>query len=168
MHCNPLASIFQIHDLPKPSYFDESIQDLKIGTYSNIEVAHHSTPIIEALNKFVKKRISALPIVDEEGKLIDIYAKFDVINLAAEKTYNNLDVTLKEANEHRNEWFEGVHMCKITDSLFHVMEIIVKAEVHRLVVVDEEKKVLGVVSLSDILAYLVLRPCGKLSCWKTS
>ena len=52
---------------------------MKIGTYSNIEVAHHSTPIIEALNKFVKKRISALPIVDEEGKLIDIYAKFDVI-----------------------------------------------------------------------------------------
>lgn len=81
--------------------------------------------------------------------------------MAAEKTYNNLDVTLKEANEHRNEWFEGVHMCKITDSLFHVMEIIVKAEVHRLVVVDADKKVLGVVSLSDILAYLVLRPTGK-------
>jgi len=90
--------------------------------------------------------------------LIDIYAKFDVINLAAEKTYNDLDVTLRQANEHRNEWFEGVHICQVTDSLFAVMETIVKAEVHRLVVVDHEKKVLGVVSLSDILAYLVLRP----------
>ena len=50
-------------------------------------------------------------------------------NLAAEKTYNNLNVTLKEANEHRNEWFEGVHTCQKTDSLFAVMEIIVKAEV---------------------------------------
>ena len=49
--------------------------------------------------------------------------------MAAEKTYNNLDVTLKEANEHRNEWFEGVHTCQKTDSLFAVMEIIVKAEV---------------------------------------
>ena len=36
-------------------------------------------PIIEALRKFVDKRISALPIVDDDGKLIDIYAKFDVI-----------------------------------------------------------------------------------------
>jgi hypothetical protein len=36
-------------------------------------------PIIEALRKFVDNRISALPIVDDEGKLIDIYAKFDVI-----------------------------------------------------------------------------------------
>ena len=43
------------------------------------QVAHNETPIIEALNKFVNTRISALPIVDEEGRLIDIYAKFDVI-----------------------------------------------------------------------------------------
>ena len=50
-------------------------------------------------------------------------------NLAAEKTYSNLDITLKQANAHRNEWFEGVHSCKQTDTLFAVMEKIVKAEV---------------------------------------
>ena len=64
-----------------------------------------------------------------KGRLIDIYAKFDVINLAAEKTYSNLDVTLKEANQHRNEWFEGVHKCIQPETLFQVMERIVKAEV---------------------------------------
>ena len=52
-------------------------------------------------------------------------------NLAAEKTYSNLHVTLKQANEHRNEGFEGVHKCKATDSLANVMETIVKAEVRR-------------------------------------
>ena len=35
-----------------------------------------------------------------------------------------------------------------------------KAEVHRLVVVNEDNKVVGVISLSDILNYLVLRPGG--------
>jgi len=150
-----------IHDLPKPAYFHQSIDELGIGTYDNIEVAKYDTPIIEALNKFVTKRVSALPIVDDQGILQDIYAKFDVINLAAEKTYNNLDVTLKEANDHRNEWFEGVHTCKRTDTLYKVMETIVKAEVHRLVIVNDDKKVCGVVSLSDILSYLVLRPTGE-------
>ena len=29
-----------------------------------------------------------MPIVDKEGRLVDIYAKFDVINLAAEKGSN--------------------------------------------------------------------------------
>jgi 5'-AMP-activated protein kinase regulatory gamma subunit len=81
-------------------------------------------------------------------------------NLAAEKTYNDLDVSLKKANEHRNAWFEGVQKCHLDDSLFSVMERIVRAEVHRLVVVDENEKVIGIISLSDILLYLVLRPSG--------
>ena len=34
-------------------------------------------------------------------------------------------------------------------------------KVHRLVVVDDDNKVTGVISLSDILNYLVLRPGGK-------
>lgn len=41
------------------------------------------------------------------------------------------------------------------------MERIVRAEVHRLVVVDENEKVIGIISLSDILLYLVLRPSGE-------
>lgn len=50
-------------------------------------------------------------------------------NLAAERTYNNLDVTLKQANEHRSDWFEGVQKCLITDDLSSVIEKIVRAEV---------------------------------------
>jgi len=149
-----------IGELPKASVLSKSIVELGIGTFEDIEVAYEETPIIEALHKFVNKRVSALPIVDKQGRLIDIYAKFDVINLAAEKTYSNLDVTLKEANQHRNEWFEGVHKCIQTETLFQVMERIVKAEVHRLVIVDEDNVVCGVVSLSDILTFLVLRPGG--------
>ena len=38
-----------------------------------------------------------------------------------------------------------------------------KAEVHRLVVVNEDNKVVGVISLSDILNYLVLRPGGNVT-----
>ncbi|KAF7281465.1 hypothetical protein GWI33_004712, partial [Rhynchophorus ferrugineus] len=150
-----------INELPKPSYMNKTIKELKIGTYDNIETATQDTSIILALRKFVERRVSALPIVDPEGHLVNIYAKFDVINLAAEKTYNDLDVSLKKANEHRNEWFEGVHKCKVDETLFDVMEKIVKAEVHRLVVVDDEDKVTGIISLSDLLLYLVLRPCGE-------
>ena len=57
----------------------KTLRELNIGTYKDIETARGETLIIEALNKFVERRISALPIVDDEGKLVDIYAKFDVI-----------------------------------------------------------------------------------------
>lgn len=150
-----------INELPKPAYMQKSLRELKIGTYNNIETADETTSIITALKKFVERRVSALPLVDSDGRLVDIYAKFDVINLAAEKTYNDLDVSLRKANEHRNEWFEGVQKCNLDESLYTIMERIVRAEVHRLVVVDENRKVIGIISLSDILLYLVLRPSGE-------
>lgn len=81
--------------------------------------------------------------------------------MAAEKTYNDLDVSLKKANEHRNAWFEGVQKCCLDETLYTIMERIVRAEVHRLVVVDENTKVIGIISLSDILLYLVLKPSGE-------
>lgn len=69
-----------------------------------------------------------------------------------------MDVTLRKANEHRNAWFEGVQKCNLDETLYVIMERIVRAEVHRLVIVDESDKVIGIISLSDILLYLVLRP----------
>ncbi|XP_055327231.1 5'-AMP-activated protein kinase subunit gamma-1-like [Paramacrobiotus metropolitanus] len=145
-----------------PIILNRTLEELKdqIGTYSNIETVSPDSKIIDALTKFVNRRVSALPVVDHDGKVVDIYAKFDVINLAAEKTYSNLDVTIQQALEHRNEWFEGVHKCALSDTLGSVLNVIVKAEVHRLVVTDNNGKVHGVMSLSDILNFLVLRPAG--------
>lgn len=51
--------------------------------------------------------------------------------------------------------------CNLDESLYTIMERIVRAEVHRLVVIDEHRKVIGIISLSDILLYLVLRPSGE-------
>lgn len=58
---------------------NKTLRELKIGTYDDIETASADTSIILALKKFVERRVSALPIVDPEGRLVDIYAKFDVI-----------------------------------------------------------------------------------------
>ena len=40
--------------------------------------ATYDMPVIQALNIFVDRRISARPVVDDSGRVIDIYAKFDV------------------------------------------------------------------------------------------
>ncbi|XP_047136471.1 5'-AMP-activated protein kinase subunit gamma-1-like isoform X1 [Hydra vulgaris] len=146
-----------IDDLAMPDFLGSSLQELGIGSYNVIKI-HPWTTVIEALHIFHQKRVSALPIVDEKNHCVDIYSKFDVINLAAERTYNNLDVTVQEALEHRQEGFEGVHKCLPTESLYVIIDRIANAQVHRLVVVDEFNKILGVVSLSDILRFIVLNP----------
>lgn len=143
-------------ELPMPAYMHKSIGELEIGTYSSIATASQDTAIIAALNVFAERRVSALPIVSPDGEVIDIYAKFDVINLAAERTYNNLDVSLRDALKHRAQGFEGVQTCMASDSLLNIITKIVSAKVHRLVIVNSRKHVVGVVSLSDILKFLIL------------
>jgi len=148
---------FYVPNLHRFNHLNRDIRDAGVGTFTNVQVAYETTTIIEAVHKFVTEDISALPIVDPSGRLLSIYCKFDVINLAATKTYTDLEVTLKEATEHKLPYFDGVHTCKGDETVLAVMEKLVKAEVNRLVVVDDNTKVVGIVTVSDIIHYLVLR-----------
>ncbi|CAF1251717.1 unnamed protein product, partial [Adineta ricciae] len=147
-----------IYDWPQPAYMSKTLEELSVGTYDNMHIIGEDTTVIEALNYFVKYRVSALPVVDAQRKLVNIYSKFDVIGLAADKTYTNLNMTISEALSFRKERSENVAKCYKNESLSTCMERIVKAEVHRLVVVDQDEHVIGVLSLSDLLHYIVIRP----------
>lgn len=141
------------------------------------------------LNLFAEQRVSALPVVDDKGRVVNIYAKHDVINLAREGTYNNLDITVQEALTHRSADFEGVQTCTRTSPLgavrrllkisslkatafflpqphgnqktsflpllLQTMDQMVRANVHRLVVVDDEGRLEGILSLSDVLRFII-------------
>ncbi|XP_013886324.1 5'-AMP-activated protein kinase subunit gamma-1 isoform X2 [Austrofundulus limnaeus] len=115
-------------EMPKPAFMKQTLGELGIGTYHDIAFIHPDTPIIKALNIFVERRVSALPVVDDSGKVVDIYSKFDVINLAAEKTYNNLDITVTQALKHRSQYFEGVMKCHKMETMETIVDRIVKAE----------------------------------------
>lgn len=138
--------------MPQPAFLQQSIFDLGIGTFKSVQTIHINTPIIEALNIFVATRVSALPVVDDNRKLVNIYSKFDVIvsfyddvddayfifliffccfykDLAAEKTYTNLNITVTQALQYRKNRFEGVASCMKHESLATIMERIVNKEV---------------------------------------
>ncbi|CAH8557562.1 unnamed protein product [Schistosoma guineensis] len=69
------------HNLPPAKFISKSLHELKLGTYiPNVQTITNNTTIIEALKLFLKNQVSCLPVVnDEDGQLIEIYAKFDVI-----------------------------------------------------------------------------------------
>ncbi|KAA3674836.1 5'-AMP-activated protein kinase, regulatory gamma subunit, partial [Paragonimus westermani] len=121
-----------LSQLPKPSFMSKRLCDLKLGTTEGIVTVSQDCALHRALQYFIDFRVSALPVVDAQGRLVDIYAKFDVINLAATRTYRNLDITVYEALNYRRG-------------------------VHRLVIVQDEK-VVGIVSLSDLLRFLIADP----------
>lgn len=144
--------------IPKPRFLQRRISELGIGTFKEIATVQDLATVFEALTIFVERRVSALPVVNEHGKVVALYSRFDVINLAAQKNYNNLNMTMREAISSRSCWMEGVLKCYPYETLETILDRIAKAEVHRLVLVDCEDVVRGIVSLSDILQALVLSP----------
>lgn len=72
-----------------------------------------------------------------------------------------MDITIQKLLQYRNSGSAiSVVKCTPDEIVSKVVEKIVKADVHRIVVVDDRDRVLGVISLSDILSFLVLRPAG--------
>uniref|UniRef100_A0A8C6NVJ6 Protein kinase, AMP-activated, gamma 3b non-catalytic subunit n=1 Tax=Nothobranchius furzeri TaxID=105023 RepID=A0A8C6NVJ6_NOTFU len=146
--------------IPKPMFLRKQISEVPIGTFSQIATIQESATVYDALTLFVERRVSALPVVNEQGRVVALYSRFDVINLAAQKNYNNLNMTMREVIESRFCWVEGVLKCYPHETLETIIDRIAKAEVHRLVLVDSEDVVRGIVSLSDLLQALVLSPAG--------
>jgi len=139
-----------------PSFFHKSVQELGIGTFQGISTATMENRLIDVLDLMKKYRISVVPIVDQHGVLLDVYEKFDVTYLARVGALRDLNMTIEKALQHRiKEVFEGVHTCLETDTLLSIMETIKMMTLHRLLVVDKEGRLKGILSLSDILSFLI-------------
>ncbi|RKO92010.1 hypothetical protein BDK51DRAFT_15168, partial [Blyttiomyces helicus] len=82
---------------PDLSLMDVSMHDLGIGTYGEIATATASTPLITVLKMFISRKISSVPIVDEQGTVLDVYEKYDVLMLAREGAYYDLEMPVSEA-----------------------------------------------------------------------
>ncbi|KAM9009599.1 5'-AMP-activated protein kinase subunit gamma-3 [Ara ararauna] len=146
--------------IPKPHFLKKTVQELCVGTFRDVAVVHETAPIYAALDIFVDRRVSALPVINDAGRVVGLYSRFDVIHLAAQKTYNNLDISVREALQQRTVCLEGVLTCYPHETMEDIIDRITEEQVHRLVLVDENQYPRGIVSLSDILQALVLTPAG--------
>ncbi|XP_045760560.1 5'-AMP-activated protein kinase subunit gamma-2-like [Maniola jurtina] len=143
-----------LNEFPELTFFHKNMMDLNIGTYEEIISVTDNTSVQEAFQLLLEKDISALPILDENGVLIDVYAKYEVLNLVSEKLYLNLSVTIGEVRNKKKDWEEKLQKCLSSITLYEALEIIVRTESHRLLLVNKDDKLVGIVSLSDILVYL--------------
>ncbi|GFZ43833.1 5'-AMP-activated protein kinase subunit gamma [Saitozyma sp. JCM 24511] len=155
-------------------YLTASVQELGIGTYVSappdgeakakpfypIATATLQTTVFDVVHMFSEQGISAVPIVDENGKVLNLYETVDVITLVRNGAYQSLDLTIAQALKQRALDFPGVVTCSPKDSLSAVFSLIKIRRVHRLVVVagqddPQPGRLVGVISLSDIMRALI-------------
>ncbi|KAI0067672.1 CBS-domain-containing protein [Artomyces pyxidatus] len=123
--------------------------------YHPIATATMTTTVFDVVHMFSEQGISAVPIVDENGIVVNLYETVDVITLVRLGAYQSLDLTISEALHQRSPDFPGVVICGASDSLGTLLQLIKKRRVHRLVVVEGEGRLLGIITLSDVLRYVI-------------
>lgn len=143
--------------------FDDTIYDLRIGTYhENVITCHLRQTLNEVLETLHIHGLSAVPVVDDENKVKAVYSRSDITFLAsasdAQDALSNLDMTLETVlSQQRKDVTtpDVLHTCTARHTLQSIFEYFAQWKFNRLVVVDEEERVTGIVSARDLVAYFL-------------
>jgi CBS domain-containing protein len=121
------------------------------------KVMHHGvltckaeTPIQDVAQQMTENDVSALVIVDEEGSLIGLISRTDLVNARLYDQYWKNWRDLK-AN---NIMVTDVVSVKTTDTLRYASKLMMDRKIHRVIVVEEDGKVrrpVGVLSITDLV-----------------
>jgi 5'-AMP-activated protein kinase, regulatory gamma subunit len=137
-----------------------------------------SVPIVNSDSKFLQCLFMSRSLISRLDVLINVFESVDVIALIqGGGDYENLQLTVGEALLKRSDVrslsnhiiypvypmlttflqeFAGIHTCSLYDRLSAIFDTIRKSRVHRFIVVDSKGRVQGVLTLSDILDYVLL------------
>ncbi|KAJ5629764.1 5'-AMP-activated protein kinase subunit gamma [Penicillium herquei] len=143
-------------NVPDTQMLRRPLGELLLGTYTNIATASMDTPVIDVIHILVERSISSVPILNSDGVVYNVFESVDVIGLIRGGIYDDLSLTVGEVLKKRSPEFPGIYTCSLKDGLDTIFDTIRKSRVHRLVVVDEHFKLKGVLTLSDILHYILL------------
>ena len=124
-----------------------------------------STPIKEAMNIIVKKKISGAPVVDASGRLVGLLSEKDCLKAVLEGPYNQRPSMLGNVGEYMSTNVRTMHPDK---SVMDVAIEFAHSQYKRFPVV-ENGRLLGQISRVDILtAILKISPELKLvpDSWK--
>ncbi|KAK4104704.1 CBS-domain-containing protein [Parathielavia hyrcaniae] len=134
----------------------KGLREIGLGTYTKLATASMSNSVLDVIHLMVKHNISAVPIVNAENKVLNVFEAVDVIPCIKGGAYDELSSSVGDALSKRAEDFPGIYICSEDDRLDAVFETIRKSRVHRLIVVDDDNRLRGIISLSDILKYVLL------------
>jgi 5'-AMP-activated protein kinase, regulatory gamma subunit len=148
------------------------LSDLRLGTYGNIVRCSMDSTALDVIDEMVTRSISSVPIVTMDGMssyihlcsltdawpgvLLNVFEAVDVIDILKTGDYGNLGWSVGRALTERSSNHPGIYCCSLDDGLDTIFDTIRQSRVHRIMVVDEGNVLKGVLSLSDILHYILV------------
>ncbi len=96
----------------------KSVKEIGLGTYANLATATMENFCIGVIHLMVKHNISAIPVLDRDDRLLNVFQAVDVIPFASKGgAYEELRPAVGEALSKRAEDFAGIYTCTEDDRL---------------------------------------------------
>lgn len=141
----------------------KTLEECRIGLVAP-QTAKSNEPTSLVVKRLHDKRITAAPVVDDEGRIIANFSLNDLKGINAEN-FKDLLLPVKAFLDKRSSAEENFRcerslhplVVKKTDALEDTIFKMVATGVHRLWVVDENRKPTGTVAITDLMrAFLQL------------
>ncbi len=109
-----------------------------------VTTARPDTPLLDIAEKLAAKRIGAIIVVGENGKLVGIISERDVIRAIAEQGISALNIPVAEVMTR------NVITCHRSHLVDELMELMTRGRFRHLPVVEDEALV-GIISIGDVV-----------------
>ncbi len=115
---------------------------------ANVVSVHPDTPVLQAIDILLENRISGLPVVLEDNKLVGIVSEKDLLQLLLTEELDE-DDTVEQFMSKKVLSFEE------TDEIVPICEFFIKHNIRRVPIVKEGTLV-GIISRRDILRLILV------------
>jgi len=144
-----LANIDAVNSPPLQHLLEMSLKELDVMIWGVISVPENC-PLLDAFKIIIQSDVTAVPVVDAAGSLIGTLSASDFKNISED--------SMPELLQPVGKFISHSHLkpvCCSADAVFSdVLDDLMKNLVHRMFVVDDDMKPIGVLSLTDIMRIL--------------
>ncbi len=120
-----------------------NVMKVKKAMHKGVVWVTPDTPLMEIAKKMQMEDIGALP-VGENDKLIGMVTDRDIVCRGVAAGHNIAKMTA------RNVMTKGIAWCRADSDIEQALELMEKNRVRRLPVIDDNKRMVGILSLGDI------------------
>jgi CBS domain-containing protein len=111
--------------------------------HRGVEWVEPETPIAEIARKMLDEDIGSVP-VGENDRLVGMVTDRDIVTRGLARVKNCLDLVAKDVMS------KPIVYARADEDLDDALHIMVKNQIRRLPVIDENKRLVGILSLGDI------------------
>jgi CBS domain-containing protein len=137
----------------------QTIKEAKIPYEKKVASVLDTANASEAFTLLDNRRLSGVAVVDEDGKLIGNTSARDIKLAAIDegKTAMDMDIIsylakVRQSHIEKKERYPSCHVHE-NATVANVIDLLAKTGYHRVFVVDENVRPIGVISVSDITSY---------------